>query len=425
MPSIKSNFLFVTALISAGISTTAWGQEILSFNQCVDLVKQNNADVRAAQQTLQSSQYLIDSYRGSYLPQLSGTLSFSKTGPNDVAAGVFEATSYAATLNVSENVFNGFADEAKIDSAKATTRSNAAALQIAKAKASYDLKVAFANLLYAKDSEKVTMDFEKRRQDNLRMVELRFESGRENKGSLLLSQAYLEQAKVDVMKAGHARETSETDLQKVVGIDKDVTLDIREDIPLREPSKNEPDYKSIAVITPDRTQAEAQVDVSQASLTSAKSGFFPTLNLTGSAGRLDDQFFPDNDHWSVGATLSIPLFSGGRDYYSTKSAASSLYSSKSNLTSVERTLLSNLKKAYTSYVEAVADMKVDESFLVAAKSRAEIARAKYNNGLLTFDDWDIIENDLITKTKSYLQSKRDRITAEAAWEQAQGVGVIP
>jgi outer membrane protein TolC len=61
----------------------------------------------------------------------------------------------------------------------------------------------------------------------------------------------------------------------------------------------------------------------------------------------------------------------------------------------------------------------------AAKLRAEIARRKYNNGLLIFDDWIIIENDYVTYSKNYLFTKRDRVIAEANWEYAQGEGVIP
>ncbi len=421
---IRSFFLFSLAAVPLALSSTAQAQEVLSFNQCVDLVKRNNADIRSSENSFEATRYQIDSYRGSYFPQLTGNLGYLQSGPDNYGTGTSAGSSYTATLNATQNLFNGFADVAKVDQAKAQNRVSGASLQITKAQASYDLKVSFAYLLYAKEAEKVTIDFQKRREDNLRMVELRFESGRENKGSLMLSQAYLKQSKVDVMKAGHNRETSESDLQKVVGLDGERALDIRDDIPLREPSETEPDYKSLAVVSPSRKQSEAQVDVSDASVTAAKSSFYPSLNLTGSVGKLSDRFFPDNDRWTVGANLSWPLFEGGRDYYATKSATSNLFSAKSSLTSIERQLLSNLKKAYTAYVEAVADLKVNEAFLQAAKTRAEIARSKYNNGLLTFDDWDIIENDLINKTKSYLQSKRDRIVAEAAWEQAQGVGVI-
>ena len=39
------------------------------------------------------------------------------------------------------------------------------------------------------------------------------------------------------------------------------------------------------------------------------------------------------------------------------------------------------------------------------------------------DDWDIIENDLITKQKTELQSELNRVNAEASWDLARGKGV--
>jgi outer membrane protein TolC len=88
-------------------------------------------------------------------------------------------------------------------------------------------------------------------------------------------------------------------------------------------------------------------------------------------------------------------------------------------------LLVRLKQAWAGYVESEEKLKVDQAFLEAAVLRAEIARSRYNNGLMSFEDWDRIENDLIQRQKTVLQSQRDRVTAEAAWEQAQGKGVIP
>jgi outer membrane protein len=85
----------------------------------------------------------------------------------------------------------------------------------------------------------------------------------------------------------------------------------------------------------------------------------------------------------------------------------------------------NLKQTYASYAESAEKLKVDQAFLDAAFTRAEIARSKYNNGLMSFEDWDRLESDLIQRQKNFLQSQRDRVVAEAAWEQAQGKGVIP
>ena len=160
-------------------------------------------------------------------------------------------------------------------------------------------------------------------------------------------------------------------------------------------------------------------------MTLARSGFYPSVNLTGSVGREGQEWYPDQDRRTVGLNLTIPLFSGGKDYYTTRSAASSLAAASANRDNVEHQLLVRLRQAYASYVESAEKLKVDQAFLDAADVRARIARSKYNNGLMSFEDWDRIENDLILRQKSLLQSQRERVTAEAAWEQAQGKGVIP
>ena len=74
--------------------------------------------------------------------------------------------------------------------------------------------------------------------------------------------------------------------------------------------------------------------------------------------------------------------------------------------------------------EAVQRLEVDRAFVEAALAREKIAKEKYNNGLLSFEDWDIIENDLISRQKALLLSEKNRVTAEAAWEKSRGVGVF-
>lgn len=162
-----------------------------------------------------------------------------------------------------------------------------------------------------------------------------------------------------------------------------------------------------------------------ADVTFARAGFYPSVDLTGSVAREGEDWAPDKDRNTVGLNLTIPLFSGGRDYYTTKSVAATLEAVSSNKDNVERQLLVRLKQAYANYVESEEKLKVDQAFLEAAVTRAEIARSRYNNGLMSFEDWDLIENDLIQRQTTFLQSQRGRVIAEAAWEQAQGKGVIP
>jgi outer membrane protein TolC len=92
---------------------------------------------------------------------------------------------------------------------------------------------------------------------------------------------------------------------------------------------------------------------------------------------------------------------------------------------VQTEVSAQLSASYFAFVESIQRVEVDRNFVEAQAIREKIARAQYNNGLITFFAWDLIENDFIARQKAILASEQNRIVAEASWENAQGVGVIP
>src|SRR5207245_1791380 len=68
---------------------------------------------------------------------------------------------------------------------------------------------------------------------------------------------------------------------------------------------------------PDVAEAERQLASANARIGVAKAAFFPVLTLTGSGGYLsgdiDSLFKWDSRTWSIGPSLSLPIFAGGRN----------------------------------------------------------------------------------------------------------------
>src|SRR4029077_18568302 len=68
---------------------------------------------------------------------------------------------------------------------------------------------------------------------------------------------------------------------------------------------------------PDVAEAERQLASANARIGVAKAAFFPVLTLTGSggyvSGDLDSLFKWDSRTWSLGPSLSLPIFAGGRN----------------------------------------------------------------------------------------------------------------
>jgi outer membrane protein len=410
----------------------------LTFEESVTLAVQRNATLRNARAGVAAAEERARAAHSGFLPQVFGDASY--TDRSGSAQSALSARSdYSASVTVTQNLFAGFQDQARVEQGAANVEIAQATLGSVKAQLSRDLKTGYAGLSYAQDSVVLTQDILQRLEENLRLVQLRFESGRENKGSLLLSQASVAQGRFERLQAEQALTSAQAQLATVIGQggatgrgvanrmpSNSAVPDLRAvgTVPLNAPS-TVLDYAALVRDTPDLRDALARERSANADVQLARAGFYPSVNVSGTVGRDGSTFFPSDDSRVLSATVSIPLYSGGRDYYSERGALAALEAAKANRESVEGQVLVRLKQSYAAYVESVEQLKVAGEFVTAAETRATIARARYENGLMTFEDWDRIENDLIQRRKALLVSQRDRVSAEAVWEAAQGKGVIP
>jgi outer membrane protein TolC len=411
------NRIFGSLLISSLlISASGWAAEKnLSWPEFVTKVSQANEELKAAERSLQASEYQSKGSYYNYFPQLSALISASQG----------TADEYAVSLTATQSVFTGFQDSGKIAQSKANFEIARANLQAAKAKVSYDLKSAVADLVYAQNYVKLSQSIVERRELNLKMIQLRFDGGRENKGSFLLSKAYLEEARLGHLQAIQDLYVAQVQVAKLFGEETEDAYILNGKMPVGEPlAEMDLDFKKLVLDTPTYKTAIAQEDLSRANLTQVEANFYPSLNLNASTSRYGATWYPDQNKWSVGAALSLPLYNGGRDYFASRGALELLKASGLTKGSTQKDQLVKLKNFFAAYVRAVQKLKVDQAFVDAVEVREKVSRQKYNNGLSSFDDWDVIENDLINRQKSLLVSEKDRVVSEAAWEQVQGKGVL-
>ncbi|MBF0298455.1 MAG: TolC family protein [Oligoflexia bacterium] len=451
---IKINFVFILLLAVTATTTTSistYANEILTWQNCVDELVKNNFELQAERKSVDSSRYLLLASKSGFYPQLNANVGYTyeeaeTTFSNRTSSTTNTTNNYSMSLTASENLFSGLQDYAKIQKADASLKIAIAKYDLLRARLSYDLKVAYTELLYTQKLLTLDQEIVNRRQENLSLVELKFEGGRENKGAVLLSKANSGQAKFDLLQNKYNLQVARLKLAKIIGRDDDkrINFSVDEGLKINEPSplfnnklnnklnnkfNNQFDkqfvYKDLIKLTPNYMKLFAEEKLAVSNLKLAQSTFFPSLNLTGSIGRQDNRFDPKNDRWSIGVSLSFPLFSGGKDYYSAKSAVEEVVAVSAKRKDMDLQLINQLNEAYTKYFLSVEKYKVDQEYLEAVIVRAKIVKSKYNNGLISFDDWDTIENDLISRQKNVLQSYKERIIAEAYWEEVQGKGVIP
>jgi outer membrane protein TolC len=279
-------------------------------------------------------------------------------------------------------------------------------------------------MLFAQELLKIGADVVEIRSNNARLTRLLYESGKEDRGAWILSEANLSQARFDLSEAKRARDLSERQLITVIGRNLDRPIRALGEMEISDLPES-PDFDQLATRTPAVIQSRAEADAAAAGITIAQSGFYPAVTLDGALAQRDSIFFPEAERWSAGFSVSIPLFEGGSTYFNVRAARALLQQALANLRSGTDQAALTLAQAFKELVDAAENARVQQELLEATQLRYTIAETAYRNGLISFQDFNSITNNYVDQQREYSVSRRDAVIAESNWEQARGTGAIP
>jgi outer membrane protein TolC len=188
--------------------------------------------------------------------------------------------------------------------------------------------------------------------------------------------------------------------------------------------ETEPNFEDIATKHPNHVNFVEQRMSAEANIEIVDGAWYPNLNLTGSIGKVGGEWPPDSQRWSVGVTLTFPFFPGTSQIYAAQTARAERDQAVYEEHSTDYKLIAALESAYDALLDAVQQVEVAKVFQQGALARSRIANGKYSSGLMTFEDWSVIDTDLVNREQNLLQSQLNAMQAQATWEAAEGIGDI-
>lgn len=385
--------------------------QVLAWEDCVKEAKSHNPDLTSAYEKLNQAKCDKTVASSSSLPQLSACINGSTQN--------FSSGSLSYSLSTQMTAFDGFKTLNSILQAEE---------QIKYAQANYDsvssnvrskLKAAFNGLLQSQQYINIVKDIAKRRKQSADMVKLRYNSGREHKGSVLIAQANLNQAEYDIRVAERNLEMTQKQLSTILGRDKFKPIVVNSDFNLTYTEKIKPDFNKLAESNPTVKTLAIQKKIAEYALSSAEGSYFPTINLSAGYGNsiLGES---SGGNLTAGIGLSYSLFDfGGRDAQVSKTK-SLLLQSETNEKSGILSVILVLEDSWIKLQNAIDNVGIQKSFLEANTERTKITEAQYSEGTITFDNWTIIEDNLVNIQKSYLNIQANALNAESDWINAIG-----
>ncbi len=390
--------------------------EVLSWDDALHEAAKNHPDLIAAQENIVQGKTIKTITASDALPQITADLSAStqKTGSSG------SSNSFSYGLSGKQLLFDGLKTVNNIHSSNERIKAAQENFKFTSTEVRLRLRQAFVNLLKAQESIMLAQEIYKIRKDNLDLISLRYQSGTEHRGALLTAQANLLQADFDVHQADRSFEIAQRQLSKELGRAEFVPIKASGVFTVSDAATQKPDYEQLASQNPSVLKLMAQLNAAAFDVKAAKGDFWPSIALDGGVSKSGEHWAPGNNESGVGVSVSLPLFEGGSRLARLAQEQSIYRQLKEQERSTKDATILALAQSWGSLQDAIENVDVQKKFLEAAEERAKIASQQYSVGLISFDNWTIIEDDLVRNKKTFLTTQADALLAEAAWVQAKG-----
>ncbi len=412
---ILYRIIFLSGLLLFPFAVSAAEEEIVTWEDCLEAARYAHPNLISARESVLQARARLGQTRSGLLPQVRGALSADRSGSDS------DDTSYAYSIQGTQLFFDGLGSWYDTWAAAQSLIAIQFDYLTVSARIRYDLRTAFIALLQAQELEGITEEILERRVQQAEMVSLRYDGGREHRGALMTAEANLAQARFDREQAGRDIQLARDRLSKEMGSSGPRPLVARGKFEPDTPLDPPPEIEQIRELNPTVLKLRADREAAQYSVKSSRADFSPSISGNARIGRSDSSWPPGNEKWNLGLSLSLPIFEGGRKIDELSRVNSALRQSEARLRSGRDEIAYSLKKAWKDYLDIRQRVLIRGLFEEADQERSRIAEAQYSTGILSFDNWIIIEDNLVRSRKMLLEARAGSLNAEAAWLLAVGV----
>jgi multidrug efflux pump len=177
---------------------------------------------------------------------------------------------------------------------------------------------------------------------------------------------------------------------------------------------------------PDVAQAERQLASANARIGVAKAAFFPVLTLTGSGGYLSadvDTLFNWNSRtWSIGPSLSLPIFAGGRNKANYQRSKAAFEESVANYRQQVLVAFGEVEDSLSGIRHLADESSAQQRAVTNARRAVDLATDRYTSGIVSYIEVVDASRDALQAERGNAQLAGERLIADIQLIKALGGG---
>lgn len=355
----------------------------------VDMALCNNPQTRAQWASARAQAAQLGASMSSYLPTLDGAVSASTSRTS--AAGTSASTNQKSmSVTASYLLYDFGGREASVENAQQLLIAANAARDETLQSIFLSAVQTYYTLLSARASMQAYEVAEVAAEKNLNAAQARSEAGTATLADRLQAQTAMSQAKLNRIRAAGDAAIAQGTLANIMGFDAAHSFELA--LPVQEAGANtvaEQDSRieqNIGKLIADARQkrpellgAEAEIKAAEAQLAASRAAGLPTISVNGSLGQSRTT---DTAHSrSIGISLSVPLFTGFKNTYQTKSVQAQLEGKMANRDRIANQIALEVWKAYQALLTSSQALQAANDLLASAEQSEKAISGRYQAGL--------------------------------------------
>jgi len=367
----------------------------------------SNPEITAARSVVKASGADVRQSWAGWQPSVGVSAGIARAKTKADQMGIDESyTQKQLGVSVEQNLFQGFATNARIDAAKGQLQAEQAALYATRQTVFLEAVQAYLNVLNTREVLALRRNNEKVLREYYNLFSQKEQVGVLTKTDVAQAEARLELAKYAVIAAKADYDNALETYRRIYGQAENQYTDVSTDRlkPVFPKTIQEAEQQALAN-HPSILAADARYRAADAQITVARQTILPSVDVKASAMRFDDIPLADRvDDSRIGVYLTVPLYDKGTALAQTQKAKANASAVKAQITGAQRAVLEKLNQAWNIYQAQTAAITSAQIRIKASRLALDGVRDEQERGRRTVLDVLNAEQEVLDAQVSLTQA---------------------
>lgn len=407
-------------IVVLGIFGFVQSQEVLTKQEALNITLENNYDILISRNSVEQADNSQDILNSGYLPTLVGS-----ARSNYIYSSVREGTQSNASIGLNYVLFDGLNRKNTYKRLKESYNISEIQAQQIVENTMITLFTAYYELARLEENERTQSRALAISKERLKRAEYSFEYGQQTRLDVLNAEVDVNSDSINYLDIKRQLANAKRDLNVVLGkevnteVNVDTTVQYRTDLMLA----NLEEYAISRNV--ELRQAEANINLGELDVKISRSGWMPTVSLSGayawSYSNINNAFNPVLGGMNAGVSINWNIFDGGRSSTNVQNAKIGIETAEIQKKQVEEQLKRDLNNAYETYTNLLFTYEVQKKNVETNLRNFERTSEGYKLGQINSIDFRLAQVNLLNAVLARSQAKYNAKLAELQVLRVSGI----